>query len=124
MNLFVPEIINLNQTIFQKQDVIDGFSKGFSLILSKSIDTTQAKIKFLVGSGSIQSEVSCYIEKGTFNNLAFICDSENNRLSIFKNGIEVSKSSKINKFSDLYVDKNFLIAYSECPSLKCDCYEK
>ena len=110
MNLFVPEIANLNQTIFQKQEVVDGFSKGFSAILSESIDTTQAKIKFLVGSGSIQSEVDCYIEKGIFNNIAFICDSTNNTLSIFKNGIEISRSSKVNKFSDLYVEKNLLIA--------------
>lgn len=109
MNLFIPENINSNQVLFQKQNVFDGNSKGFAAFLSGTTNLTTAKINFLVGSGSLLSEVNCLVEKGKFNNLTFVCDRTKNFISIYKNGIESSRSQNLNLFNDLSCNKNLLI---------------
>ena len=108
-NVFLPEISNTKQIIFQKQNISGSNSIGVVSYLSSSVDTTKTNIIFSINSGSLQSSVECEIEKGKFNNISFICDFSKNKLFLYQNGELINQSYQLNKFNSIYSTSSFLI---------------
>jgi hypothetical protein len=93
MQLFVPEIVNSNQTIFQKLNYGSN-STGFSLFLSESTSTTSGSIFFGVTSGSQTMSASFFVDKGKFNHICTVLNrGVSDNLEIYLNSMLVASSS-------------------------------
>jgi len=93
MQLFVPEIANSNQVVFQKLNSGSN-STGFSLFLSESVSTATANLFFGVTSGSQKMSSSVSIEKGKFNHLCTVLNrGTSDNLEIYLNSVLVASSS-------------------------------
>lgn len=76
-HLWLPPIVNDNQTIFQKISQSNGNTQGFSLFLSNSSAITSASLFFVVNSGSTTISSSFNVVKNQFNHVAVVWNRQN-----------------------------------------------
>ena len=95
--VFIPDIINGNQIIWQKLYNDTTFNKevSYTLALSQSSDISLGTLLFAVTSGSITDSITGSIEKGKFTHISAVFDRSvtSNKLHLFANSKILATSS-------------------------------
>lgn len=108
--IFLPEITNDVQVIFQKSSTT---KDGIALYLSPTSSTSIATATFCVSSGSTSNSVSCEIKKGSYSHLCVTLNKQDQRehtLQFYVNETLVSESVERVNFQKLNIDEaDFLI---------------
>jgi len=106
-HIFIPEIINNSQVIFQKQS---GISHGLTIGLSQSSDFSKCDLFCNIVSGSSSLFASSSIEKGKFVQVVNEYERDSGNLKIYLDSDLVTTSSNREVFDSLSFSKyDFLI---------------
>lgn len=97
----VPTIANENQVIFQK---FGSLANNFTLFLSESSSTTNAKLAFGITSGSQYSFVTGSIVKGAFTNVTVTYDPDGDGRTKMCVDETFTSSSMVTFFDNLFYD--------------------
>lgn len=102
--IYLPEVPNDNQVIFQKSSEI--YNHGISLVLVSTGSTTLAPIYFIVTSGSTSIVCGTEIRKGTFNHVCATLNREFsvNKVDFFVNEKLVNSSDDNAHIGELNID--------------------